>query len=367
MNYSICHISTVHSRYDDRIFLKECLSLVERYEVSLIIADGLGDESKSNISIYDIGIRQDSRLKRMRIDTKKAYIKALDLDCHLYHIHDPELIPIAYKLKKKNKVVIYDTHEDLPRQIQSKPYINKFSQPFVSLSIELYENFIARKLDCIITATPFIKDRFIRTNKNSVDINNYPIIGELLNPNGTKKEGFCYTGGISEIRGIYKVVEAFEINKMKLTIAGSFEDEELKRNVEELKGWKHIKYLGQVERIKVGEVLSSSLAGIVTYLPYPNHIDSQPVKMFEYMSAGLTVIASDYPLWQQIIEKNNCGLCVNPLNPKEIAKAVLFFKNNPGKAIEMGNNGINMIKTKYNWGIEEKKLLNVYKSLLNDN
>jgi len=88
------------------------------------------------------------------------------------------------------------------------------------------------------------------------------------------------------------------------------------------------------------------------------------VKMFEYMSAGLPVIASDFNSWREIIEGNNCGICVNPLDPKEIADAIKYIINNPKEAKQMGENGKKAILEKYNWSIEEKKLFRVYNKLL---
>ena len=49
-----------------------------------------------------------------------------------------------------------------------------------------------------------------------------------------------------------------------------------------------------------------------------------PVKMFEYMAAGLPVIASNFPLWESIINKYNCGICVNPYSAIEIKKNPWF-------------------------------------------
>ena len=54
MKKTICHITTVHPRCDVRILYKECKSLTEKYDVNLIVADGLGDEVKDGIKIYDI-------------------------------------------------------------------------------------------------------------------------------------------------------------------------------------------------------------------------------------------------------------------------------------------------------------------------
>src|SRR5690606_21589492 len=104
-------------------------------------------------------------------------------------------------------------------------------------------------------------------------------------------------------------------------------------------GWKKVEALGFLDRSQVAKVLARSVAGLVTFLPAPNHIDAQPNKMFEYMSAGVPVIASDFPLWREIIEGNGCGICVDPLRPREIAQAIDYLIANPEEARRMGNNG----------------------------
>ncbi len=111
-------------------------------------------------------------------------------------------------------------------------------------------------------------------------------------------------------------------------------------------------------------VLAHSVAGLVTLHPIINYIDALPVKMFEYMVAGIPVIASNFPLWRGIIEGNQCGLCVDPLNPSEIAKAIDYILTHPAEAQRMGENGLRAVKEKYNWDIEEKKLLALYGQLL---
>ena len=158
----VCHITTVHSRYDTRIFLKECSSLTKLYKVFLIVADGLGDEVKNNVHIYDIVWSQSSRLKRARIDSRKAFKKAFKLNCDLYHFHDPELIKIGVKLKNLNYNVIYDVHEDLPKQIYGKHYLKNWMKPAVSNFIKYQEDNAAKKFDYVITATCCILDHWFR-------------------------------------------------------------------------------------------------------------------------------------------------------------------------------------------------------------
>lgn len=368
MPIKICHITTVHTRHDIRIFQKQCKSLSNEYDVFLIVADGLGDENLDNVSIVDVGKRQTSRLKRALNDSKKVFKKAKELNCELYHFHDPELMSIGLKLLRTGKKVIYDVHEDLPRQIMGKPYLNKILKPIISILLEIYENYAAKKFTSIITATPHIKERFYKRNKNTLDINNYPIVNELLKEASQKekKNQVCYLGGISKIRGIENVILSMKYTDVNLALAGDFENNELYESVKSLETWNKIIELGFISREQAADLLSESIAGIVCFLPLPNHINAQPNKIFEYMSAGLPVIGSNFKLWKQIIEDNNCGLCVDPSKPKEIAEGINKLFNNKDLAIKMGQNGIHAVKEKYNWNIEKNKLLDFYNRVLNN-
>jgi glycosyltransferase involved in cell wall biosynthesis len=365
---NICHITTVHPRYDTRIFLKECISLNKLYKVHLIVADGLGNEVKNGVFIYDVGLRQKSRLKRARIDSRKAFKKAVKLNCDLYHFHDPELIPISLKIKKIGKKVIFDAHEDLPRQILSKPYLNKALSLVFSKIISFYESYSCPRFDYIIAATPFIRTKFLKINSNSEVINNFPILGELSNNVkwSDKKNVISFVGGITKIRGIKELLEAIKISEFdfKLKLIGEFSPIKFKEELGGLLKNEKVNFLGYLIRIEVASCLKQSKIGIVTFLPSPNHIDSQPNKMFEYMSAGIPVVSSNFPLWKEIVEGNNCGLTVDPKDPKEISGAIEKLLSNDKLAEEMGQNGKKAIFEKYNWGIEEKKLLNIYKKIL---
>src|SRR5690606_29093775 len=112
---SITHITTVHPRYDTRVFIKECRSIKRRgLDVNLIVADGLGDEIKDGINILDIG-KPRNRLIRMIAYTRKAYVLAKKLNSNIYHFHDPELLMLGVKLQNRGKKVVYDVHEDVPK------------------------------------------------------------------------------------------------------------------------------------------------------------------------------------------------------------------------------------------------------------
>jgi glycosyltransferase involved in cell wall biosynthesis len=345
-----------------------CSSLAKAgWKTSLIVADGKGDEQRNGVNICDTGAKK-GRLDRMFNATRRVCCKAVELDADIYHLHDPELIPIGLKLKYAGKKVIFDSHEDVPKQILSKPYLNKPLLILISEFYAAFENFACKHFDGIVAATPYIRKKFFQINPRSVDINNFPLLDEL-NSNVTwdrKLHEVCYVGGIGKIRGIQEVCDAMGLVKtdVKLNLCGKFEEADVELSVKSKSGWKNINELGFLDRAAVKQVLSRSVAGLVTFLPLPNHIDAQPNKMFEYMSAGIPVIASDFPLWREIIAGNQCGLLVDPLDPAKIAEAIDYLVTHPNEARRMGENGRKAVVERYNWHIEEQKLLTFYDELL---
>ncbi|WP_415883478.1 glycosyltransferase family 4 protein [Neptuniibacter sp. QD34_54] len=367
MTYKICHLTSVHTRFDTRIFSKECSSLVSfGYDVSLLVADGLGNEIAQGVSIYDVG-KSSSRLKRMLFATNRIYKKAIVQDADVYHIHDPELLPVATKLKKRGKKVLFDSHEDVPKQILSKPYLGEFAKKVISNIFKIYQKQAISKLDGVVAATPFILEALKPFSKKIIDINNFPHVGELTADKCTwnnKENAISFVGSFSEIRGLNEVVNGLALTENPVTLfLGGHSTDNYLNHLKMLNGWGQVNYLGALDRNAVREVFNKSFAGIVTFHPLPNHIDAQPNKMFEYMSAGIPVIASNFPLWKDIIEGNKCGLCVDPLDPAQIAVAIDYLYKNPQEAEKMGVNGMKAVNCKYNWHVEEKKLIRFYRSL----
>lgn len=364
----IAHLTSAHPRTDVRIFHKQCKSLAKAgYDVHLCVADGLGDVKLDGVHIHSID-RPAGRLQRMLLKPLQVWSKARALKASVYHFHDPELIFIGLLLRLSGKKVIYDVHEDVPRDILTKAWIPGPLRSLIAFSVERIENFAARCYSAIVAATPHIAARFSRVQRKSVAINNFPILSELLSierptaPTPVDRT-VCYVGGISRVRGAIEMVQAIELANARLIMAGPIETESLRKELESLPGWRKVDYRGVVGRDAVRQIYAESQLGLVLLHPIANYLDSLPVKMFEYMAAALPSLASDFPLWKEILEPRNAGRCTPPLDVAQVAEQINRMLDDPALSVLMGQNGRQAVIQTYNWGLEEAKLIALYGEL----
>ena len=225
------------------------------------------------------------------------------------HVHELILLSLGLRIKKKTGAkVIYDIHEDYPRQRENEEVgrssIYKFFNRILSYRIEVDENRKAKKCDFLICATEHICERFESINPNIMTIMNYPIIDvDFLPEYNERSKDFCYFGTINRARGVPQMVEAFKNINANLYLGGNI-PEDYKEYLQRLDGWEKVNVLGFVSREKVNAVSRNCIAGLLTILPTGNYYYSVPNKLFEYMSNGIPVIASDFPTFKEILEKN---------------------------------------------------------------
>jgi glycosyltransferase involved in cell wall biosynthesis len=365
----ICHLTSVHPVHDIRIFHKECKTLLRAgYRVTLI-APYDREEEVDGVRIRALP-KPKSRVERMTQTQLQLYKEARMQDADIFHFHDLELLPAGLLLKLRGKRVIYDVHEDYSQALLSREWIPSWLRRRVAQVVTLGEWLGSKFFDGVVAATPHIARRFppIKT----VTVQNFPLLNQstrnTANPYHQREKIIAYVGVVSALRGAKEMVEAMTLLPLRLNvrlkIAGIFNPVGSEDEARRSPGWERVDFLGWQRHEDAIAMLGEARMGLVLFHPVPNHTEAQPNKLFEYMSVGIPVIASDFPLWRRVVEQTQCGLLVDPLNPKAIAEAIQWLLEHPAEAEEMGERGQKAVREHYNWDVEAQKLLKFYERIM---
>jgi glycosyltransferase involved in cell wall biosynthesis len=366
----VVHLTSVHPPFDVRIFYKECKSLaMAGYDVTLIAPRAEGDVIRDGVKVCAVPPPR-NRGERMTRTIWKVYQAAVRENAEIYHFHDPELMPVGVLLRARGKRVIYDVHEDYTDAMSDKQWIPSVLRGPASVAVRACEATFTAAFDRVIVATPTIARKF-RAGKTRL-VQNFPWTHEFRpsdNPPYDKREAIAvYVGALSDQRGLREMRQAVELaakeTPIRLVIAGQV-NSGAKADFEHDRENRLVEHRGLLGRAQVAELLAQARVGLVLFHPRGNYVNAQPNKLFEYMSTGLPVIASDFPHWRKIVKSAECGLLVDPLNPPAIAEALVWILRHPAEAAEMGLNGQRAVAENYNWEHESESLIATYAELQN--
>lgn len=363
------HLASSHPPFDTRIFHKECKTLAAAgYKVTLIVPHER-DEVVEGVRIKAVPLPASGR-ERLSQTLWAIYQAALEEPASaIFHFHDAELLPLMLLLKLRGRTVVYDMHEDTPRQVMYQHWIAPSLRKPVALIMQVLERLGGWFFDGLIVAEPVIARRF--SGRKVVTVHNFPLRDELVQqeaqPYSERANRVIYVGSITEVRGIREVVQAMHLLperlQAQLILGGAFHPATLEEDVAQLPGWARVTFLGWLERQAVTAHLAAARVGVVTFHPVERYLGNYPTKLFEYMVAGLPVVVSDFTQLRPFVEASQCGLLVDPLDPQAIAEAMQWLLDHPEEAEAMGKRGQEAIWKQYNWEQEAHKLLTFYEAL----
>ncbi|MBE3138405.1 MAG: glycosyltransferase [Actinobacteria bacterium] len=363
----VCHISTVHPLFDDRIFYKECVSLSNNsYDVFLVISHSF-DEVIQNINIISLNTPT-NRAERFFRNTFLAFRKALAIKPDVIHFHDPELLGVGVLFRLLGKKVIYDVHEDVAKQILYKNWIGSVWFRFIVSGIVAFiEYFASLFFNKIIVVTEDIQKNFPASK--TVLIRNFPRLDMIRNAATAqlvkKKKVVIYVGNLAKVRGIKELIDAIGYVDAELWLVGDWESEEYETVCKTSDGWQKTNFFGQKKLEEVYGYLKLADVGIALLYPIKNYLTSLPVKAFEYMALGIPMIVSDFPYWKEIF--SGCAEFANPFKSDEIVEKLNLLLTNKQISGKLSSHAVHLIESGYSWEVESKKLITLYKELWNEN
>ncbi|MCF6347179.1 MAG: glycosyltransferase [Flavobacteriaceae bacterium] len=392
----ICFLADKHDLFDDRIYWKMAIPLKEKgYDVYYIL---IKDEIKKGITKE--GIKYE--ILKVKTFSKNRYLnfilknlnptnnyrtllkKAAKINADVYHFHDLWINRIGKKLKnlKQKPVVFYDAREPYAEDYTSLIKTSKIGEIGIrvfSWWVDSWEKEKAKNYDLVIANENIVRDNFRRKlgKDKAVSIFNFTDVYKDYNKSSLaeKRYDFIYCGGITESRGAMKMLEATKIAKktipkikviyvgrytpdtLKLKLQKFIDDNDLKNNIEL---FPFVKYA------EVSDFYNKSKVGLITWLPAKALTIKMPIKVFEYMAFALPIIGSNFGHIKEYIEKDNCGITVDPNNPENISNAMITLLTDIEKYDLYSNNGRKATLEKYKWDFELDRLIGFYTKVLNE-
>ena len=362
----VCHITTVHPVDDHRILHKECLSLrAAGYDVTLI-APHERDTVVHGVPVVALRDEARNRLERMAKRPHAAYRAAIGVDADLYHFHDPEFLPYGVRLARRGKRVVYDAHEDVPVQMRYKEWIPGPGRAGAARAFARLEAECVSRLDALVTPSVVALARLRPRQPRAILVANYPRLDEIRPAArwSDRERAACYVGGITRVRGAFALVDAMAHSDAELHLAGAFVPSALRQELERSAGWPRVRYAGRLGRDEVAALLARVKVGVIPLQPIANYVDAYPVKLFEYLAAGLPVIATDVPRWRAVLEAHDCGVCVPYGSPALLGAAITRLLDDDDGARAMGERARRAAEESYSWETQAAALVALYDELL---
>jgi glycosyltransferase involved in cell wall biosynthesis len=368
----ITHISILHRPFDTRIFAKQCTTLaLAGHDVHLVVG-GAPAEELDGVRLHTIASsteRPPARRQWPRF--LRAWVRAFRLRPSTFHLHDPHLIPLGIVLKLAGSRVVYDVHEDYPAHARTKLAGHPVRSWLKASMWEALEWAAAHTLDRFVCASPAVAKRF--PPDRTVVVHNFALHetfararanGEFR-PYAERSNTVVYAGDLSDIRGFWDMLEAIALVRAdldcRLRLIGRPRGSRIAQAAESAERVDPVEWAEPFSEV-VRELFAAK-AGLVLLHEKPNHEAIRSNKLFEYMAAGIPVIASDLPGWREIVLGTGCGLVAGPSDQAAVARAIEYLLTHPDEAEEMGERGRAAVRERFNWDGEAGRLLSLYRDL----
>ena len=370
----ICFIASAFGRDDSLIVMRQGRSLAASgFRVTYLVCDEQPDAFYKGINYMSTGYKAKNKKDRLKNNPRIIKEKLAEIEADIYQISEPELLRVGFWLKRKGKKVVFNLREWYP-DYYSRKFKNNLARKLVCFVVERYLKYVALRFDAIINCL-VDKSEQIRKQmpcKLFEDVTNYPIINHSFSLSFeeycSRKPVICYFGSIYTNSCQEEVLDALaEFPEATYLLAGVFPDEKYKQKLMQKAVWNQVDFVNGFKREELPSIINRSVIGNVvrdfSKTECPNG-SSAVIKIFETMEAGIPVILSKVPLYEKMVEKYHCGICINPHSVEEFKNAIKYLLTHKKEAYEMGQNGRIAVLEEYSWDSEFKKYLEVIKKLL---
>lgn len=390
----ICYLADRHDLYDDRIYWKMAVPMVkEGFEVHYILIGPSDKEGKTSEGVHYKMFRLKTFFnnrfinfifKRLNPNNNYRHLfhHASSLKADIYHFHDlwmNRLGPALKKLKHK-PLVIYDAREPYAEDYRS--YV-KSKIPFIvsifASWVDRWEKRQALAYDLVIANEDNVRRNFAGKIGEEKSIVLYNYVDDIVKGDQSeikhKQYDLIYCGAITELRGAKEMVKGIVgakavLKDISAIFIGNYYPPSLKEELQQIinvSGLRdQVELHDAVPYTEVSGFYERSKIGLALLKKVETFELSMPIKLFEYMAHGLPIIASNFGHMKDYVEKESCGILVNPDDTGEIEDAIVRLLTDKKIYQQYSINGKAAAESTYRWEFEFEKLLHHYKTKLDE-
>lgn len=364
------HLTTAHNSTDTRIFNKEAKSLAASgFDVG-IVAHDTPDEPIDGVEFYSLGTAE-SRPERWTSIRDVARI-ATNVDADVFHLHDPELLPLGIYLSyATDGAIVYDVHEDYSHLVSISKWIPKWAKPVLSTGVPVSESVAARRFDAVVAVSDWIGEPFRGVADTVRTIHNFPKTMSMPSVEGsietTADCTLCFAGGIEDVRGIHEMLDLLRYLvadgvDAELWALGSWKpDADRDAAMEFIKTHSledRVTFPGYLTYEEMFRWLASADVGLAL-LDVEHYEGGIPTKFFEYLYAGLPVVTTPVDAASRFLPAEY--KYVVPQGDTEAAAEAVrraLAREHDQETIQR------IVEEQYSWEQEAEKLIALYEDLL---
>ena len=366
-------VSVSNDLVSDQRVHKSCTTLVNLgWEVLLV-----GRFLKDSLPLA----KRDYQTQRMKLLFTKGALFYAELNIRLFflllfkkstvfHSNDLDTLPANYLASKfKGTKIVYDSHEyftEVPELV---------SRPTVQNVWRKIENMILPNLTEIFTVNESIATLFREKYKLKVRVlRNMPLLKKQENTGQGTKENFdlpdkkiilLQGAGINIERGAEELLEAMkEVEHAVLVIVGSGDVVPfLKEQCTALKLESKVLFFDKMPFEKLQNITKKAYLGCtLDKATNINYELSLPNKLFDYIHAGVPVLASNLIEVAKVVKEHEVGVVLEQHSPKNIAESINALLQDEDRREKYHQNCLKA-RTHLNWENEEKELISRYNSI----
>jgi glycosyltransferase involved in cell wall biosynthesis len=367
----IAHLTPFRDPFSERTFAQSKGSVRDGFEV-VIVAPYERDESRDGVRVRALP-KARTRLDRITRICLLGTCKAMAERPDIYHLHEPDLVPWGLVLRLFGKHVIYDVHEDYVTATAVRPWLPGWARPLLASGVRLL-NILARRFFVILIAERYYRRSF----PDAVEMLNYAKLEEYDNLAGIKRTPvslerirLLYAGSITESRGARHHLRLLDHlpAPTELLLIGQCSVAPLAQELAtRAAGDPRLRFVFDTHWLAKERIFEAYAeawtAGLALFPDSPHYREKELTKFYEYMAAGLPIVCSNFPVWRELVEGYEVGLCVDPEQPEAAAEAIRWLAQNPQEAKAMGARGRCLVQERFNWDSQMTILNNLYRRML---